>query len=168
MNSSDSEDSDEEKILTSFKAKFQNYKNNENEENDFLVEPKIIEDSPEKIYHSGFGNNIDIEDSANKLFSKSEGDSIIKLETETENNLYEKVNDWNVYGQGSWKDFINEENIEDKKEDDNYRKTVSEESPRHPLDKGDNKKFGLFYTLTKRFKVRPPIKRVRPGKKNRN
>lgn len=155
---SDDEDSDDDESKGEYEMDFRNLNNIKNED---MFEQKFIEEDSENIYHSGFGKSIEIdENSKNKLFSKSDGD-------DAQHNLFEVVNDWNIYGQGSWKDLIPSSKTDRSNQDLDVqiKKTLSEDVPRHPINQNDNKKYGLFYTLTKRFKVNKSIKRVRPGKK---
>ena len=123
------------------------------------------EDNDYSGYDSGVGKGVDLTEEVEKEFTKSD-DPI---------DLYQSVNDWNIYGQGSWKALG--KNLEEepqrkytslknvKSEVVNNEDQDSDNLQRHQITRSENKKYGLYGSLTRRFQIK---KKLNSNKKNPN
>ena len=125
-----------------------------------ILGPKILqkEDQDFSGYDSGVGKGVDLTQEIEKEFTKSDT---------PEMDLYKSVNDWNIYGQGSWKALG-----EDLQQVDSQRKYTSlknvksevvnnlnedkdsDNLQRHQITRSENKKYGLYGSLTRRFQIK--------------
>ena len=127
-----------------------------------LLLPKKLDqdDNDFRGYDSGTGKGVDfakdpVEDAT---FTKSNN-----------KDIYSIVNDWNIYAQGSWKGLgddlqdetplkqyssVNKEGLVS-----NSLDSESENLQRHKISRKDNKKYGLYGSLTRRFQIQKKERR---------
>ena len=122
-----------------------------------VLVPKKMEstDADFKGYDSGVGKGVDLtvdlSKSSDLAFTKSE-----------KKNIYDLVNDWNIYGQGSWKALGKDlrQTQQPEKQPEKESEVVSntdddaDNLQRHQFTRRDNKKYGLYGSLTRRFQVK--------------
>lgn len=124
-----------------------------------LMIPKKLseEDQDYRGFDSGMGKGVDF--SEINLQTES---TFTKSSTE---DIYAMVNDWNIYAQGSWKGLGKDLQEQPKlKQYSSVSKTESlvsntsdpesENLQRHKISRKENKKYGLYGSLTRRFQIR--------------
>jgi len=121
----------------------------------FLLPKKMkADDKDYRGYDSGVGKGVDLTNTLDKdtsSFKKSDS-----------NDIYDIVNDWNIYGQGSWKalgddlsKIVSSKKYGSvKKQDDIINQDQDEIEQRHKISRKDNKKYGLYGSLTRRFQIK--------------
>lgn len=130
-----------------------------------LCQPKTLESSEpdSRPYDSGTGQGVD--------FKAEPAHKPGAFEKESAKDIYDIVNDWNIYAQGSWKGLgeeLRESALQRRSAAGEKEKTqATGEGPegsssdpeceglqRHKISRKDNQKYGLYGSLTRRFQIK--------------
>ena len=120
-----------------------------------LLLPKKIsrEDNDYSGYDSGVGKGVD--------FTNDNLEDTSSFKKSQNQDFYDIVNDWNIYGQGSWKALgedlskvASTKKYGSVKKKDDVIINQDNEDQRHQISRKDNKKYGLYGSLTRRFQIR--------------
>jgi hypothetical protein len=131
-----------------------------------LLKPKVMNqvDADFSGYDSGVGKGVDLTEE----LEEAKGSTFTK---EKRKSAYDLVNDWNIYGQGSWKALGEElDDTVDMKKYSSVKNTTckkgktheivsnsmddeSDNLQRHQITRKENKKYGLYGSLTRRFQI---------------